>query len=131
MRNSKAAEAVKDGVGDLVKKTRGVVNDGLDSAQESFDDGVDRIDRSYRVTVAQARGSVERVSNKLQEQVDDARKSLMGRYLRAKKKVSRFQRDTGRFVRENPGKLLLTAAGFGLLVGLIASPRRRLAAREA
>lgn len=130
MRNSKAAEALKDGVGDLVKKTRGVVNDSLSSAKESFEDGVDRVDRRYLDTVAQARGSVQRVSNSVQEHVDDARKSLMGRYLRAKKKVSRLQRDTGKYVRANPGKLLLAVAGLGLLVGLVASPRRRLSVQE-
>jgi ElaB/YqjD/DUF883 family membrane-anchored ribosome-binding protein len=131
MRNSKAAEAVKDGVGDLVKKTRGVVNDGLDSVKENLDSGVDRIDRRYLETVAQARGSVERVSNQVQAQVTDARKSLMSRYLRARKKVSRLQRDTGRYVRDNPGKLLLAVAGLGLLVGLVASPHRRLRAAQA
>lgn len=127
-KNSKAAEAMKDGVDDLVKKARGVVNDGLDSVKETFDDGVDRVDRQYRETVAQARGHVKRVSNTVQGQVDDARKSLLGRYGRAKKKASRFQRDTGRYVRENPAKLLLAVAGLGLLIGLIVSPRRRLAA---
>jgi ElaB/YqjD/DUF883 family membrane-anchored ribosome-binding protein len=128
-RNSKTAERVKDGVDDLVKKTRGVVNSGLNSVKENLDDGVDRIDRQYRETVAQVRGNAVRVSSNVQEHVDDARKSLMGRYLRARKKVSRLQRDTGRYVRDNPGKVLAAVAGLGLLVGLVASPRRLGAAR--
>ncbi|HEV7507804.1 MAG TPA: DUF883 C-terminal domain-containing protein [Thermoanaerobaculia bacterium] len=129
-RHSKAAEAVKDGVDDLVKKARGIVNGGLDSVKENLDGGVDVIDRRYLDTVKQVRGHAARVSNTVHEQVGEAKKSLMGRYLRARKKVSRLQRDTGRYVRENPGKVLLSVAGLGLLVGLIASPRRRLAAES-
>jgi ElaB/YqjD/DUF883 family membrane-anchored ribosome-binding protein len=125
-RNTKTAERVKDGVGDLVKKTRGVVNHGLDSAEKTIDNRVDRLDRRYRETMAQLRGRAERVSKNVQAQVADAKKSLLGRYLQASKKVSRLQRDTGKYVRDNPGRVLLTAAGVGLLVGLAASPRRHL-----
>ena len=129
-RTSKTAERVKDGVGDLVKKARGVVNDGLDSAQESFDHRVDRLDRRYRQTVAQMRGRAERVSKHVHKRLDGARKSLMGRYVHARKRVSRLQRDARKYVRGNPGKLMLTVGGLGLLVGLVASPRRHLAAVE-
>jgi ElaB/YqjD/DUF883 family membrane-anchored ribosome-binding protein len=123
-RNTKTAERVKDGVGDLVKKTRGVVNHSLDTAEKTIDDRVDRLDRSYRETMAQVRGRAERVSKNVQAQVDDARKSLLGRYVRASKKVSRLERDARKYARDNPGKVLLTAAGLGLLVGMAASPRR-------
>jgi ElaB/YqjD/DUF883 family membrane-anchored ribosome-binding protein len=126
-RTSKTAERVKDGVDELVKKTRVVVNGGLDSVQESLDSGVDRLDRRYRETAAQVRGRVALVSNNVNHKVIDARKTLMGRYLRTKKKVSRLQRDSSRYVRDNPGKVLLSIAGLGLLVGLVASPRGRLA----
>jgi len=128
-RNTKTAERVKDGVGDLVKKTRGLVNHGLDSAEKTLDNRVDRLDRRYRETVAQLRGRAGRASKSVHARVADTKKSLLGSYLRASKKVSRLQRDTGKYVRDNPGKVLLTAAGLGLLVGLIASPRR-LAAQE-
>ncbi|HSS51296.1 MAG TPA: hypothetical protein VLX28_20325 [Thermoanaerobaculia bacterium] len=127
-RTSKTAERVKDGVDGLVKKTRGVVNGGLDSVQESLDNGVDRVDRRYRQTASQVRGRLARVSNNMNEKVIDAKKTLLGRYLRTKKKVSRLQRDSSRFVRDNPGKVLLSVAGLGLLFGLVVSPRRRLAA---
>jgi ElaB/YqjD/DUF883 family membrane-anchored ribosome-binding protein len=130
-RNSKTAERVKDGVDGLVEKTRGVVNSGLDSVNENLNGGVDRIDRRYRETAAQVSGRVARVSNNVNEKVIDAKKTLLGRYLRTKKKVSRLQRDSSRYVRDNPGKVLLSIAGLGLLVGLVVSPRRRLAASEA
>ena len=126
-RTSKTAERVKDRVDGLVKKTRGVVNGGLDSVQESLDSGVDRLDRRYRETATQVRGRVALVSNNVNEKVIDAKKTLLGRYLRTRKKVSRLQRDSGRYVRDNPGKVLLSIAGLGLLVGLAVSPRRGLA----
>jgi ElaB/YqjD/DUF883 family membrane-anchored ribosome-binding protein len=126
-RNSKTAERVKDGVDELVKKTRVAVNGGLDSVNENLNGGVDRIDRRYRETATQVRGRVARVSNNVNEKVIDAKKTLLGRYLRTKKKVSRLQRDSSRYVRDNPGKVLLSIAGLGLLVGLVTSPRRRLA----
>jgi ElaB/YqjD/DUF883 family membrane-anchored ribosome-binding protein len=127
-RNSKTAERVKDGVGGLVKKTRVVVNQGLDTAKESFDDRVDRLDRRYRETVAQVRGRAERVSNNVLGQLVVARKSLLGRYMHARKRVSRLERDARKYAKAHPGKVLLTAAGLGLLVGLAASPRRHLGA---
>src|SRR4051794_11732585 len=83
--------------------------------------------RRYRDTAAQVRGRVALVSKNVNERVGDAKKTLMGRYSRAKKKVSRLQRDSSRYVRDNPGKVLLSIAGVGLLVGLVVSPRRRLA----
>jgi|SRR6185312_4056925 len=126
-RTSKTAERVKDGVDGLVKKTRVAVNGGLDTVNENLKGGVDRIDRRYRETAAQVRGQVARVSNNVNEKVGDARKTLMGRYLLTRKKVSRLQRDSSRYVRDNPGKVLLSIAGLGLLVGLAVSPRRRLA----
>jgi len=128
-RNSKTAERVKDGVDELVKKTRVAVNGGLDSVNENLNGGVDRIDRRYLATATQVRGRVARVSNNVNEKVIDAKKTLLGRYLRTKKKVSRLQRDSSRYVRDNPGKVLLSIAGLGLLLGLVVSPRRRL--REA
>jgi len=130
-RNSKTAERVKDGVDGLVKKARVAVNQGLDSAKESFDDRVDRLDRRYRQTVAQVRGRAERVTNNLQAQLVDTRKTLMGRYAQARKRVSRLERDARKYAKAHPGKVLLTAAGLGLLVGLAASPRRLGAAHEA
>jgi len=127
-RNSKTAERVKDGVDGLVKKTRVAVNGGLDVVNENLNGGVDRLDRRYRETASQVRGRVARVSNNVNEKVIDAKKTLLGRYLRTKKKVSRLQRESSRYVRDNPGKVLLSIAGVGLLVGLVVSPRRRLAA---
>jgi ElaB/YqjD/DUF883 family membrane-anchored ribosome-binding protein len=126
-RTSKTAERVKDGVDGLVKKTRVAVNGGLDAVNENLNGGVDRLDRRYRATAAQVRGRVALVSNNMNEKVIDAKKTLLGRYLRTKKKVSRLQRDSSRYVRDNPGKVLLSIAGLGLLIGLVASPRRRLA----
>src|SRR5882724_9401361 len=102
-RNTKTAERVKDGVGELVKKTRGVVNHGLDAAEKTIDNRVDRLDRSYRETVAQLRGRAERVSKNVQAQVADAKKSLLGRYLRASKKVSRLERDARKYAKDHPG----------------------------
>jgi len=84
-------------------------------------------DRRYRDTATQVRGRVARVSNNVNEKVIDAKKTLLGRYLRTKKKVSRLQRESSRYVRDNPGKVLLSIAGLGLLLGLVVSPRRRLA----
>jgi len=126
-RTSKTAERVKDGVDGLVKKTRVAVNGGLDAVNENLKGGVDRLDRRYRETAAQLRGRVALVSNNVNHKVIDARKTLMGRYLRTRKKVSRLQRDSSRYVRDNPGKVLLSIAGLGLLVGLAVSPRGSLA----
>ncbi|MGH7487217.1 MAG: hypothetical protein ACREMY_16675 [bacterium] len=118
-RNSKTAERVKDSVEGLVKKTRVAVNQGLDVTQKSFDARVDRLDRRYRQAMSQLLGRTDRLSKNVHEQLGQARK-----------RVSRLQREARKYAKDHPGKVLATAAGLGLLVGLAASPRRHLGAAK-
>ncbi|HEX4962675.1 MAG TPA: hypothetical protein VF173_17700 [Thermoanaerobaculia bacterium] len=125
--NSKAAKLIKNGVDDVVERTRSVVNNGLDSAKESLGDGVNLVDRRVRKTAAQVSGRAGRLLDNVYGRYTGARKSLLGRYSQAKKKITRLQKDGSKYVSNNPGKTLLTVAGVALLVGLVASPRRRAA----
>lgn len=122
-------DQVKDGVGAMVDRTREVVNDGLDSVQGTFNDGADNLDRFYRSTVAQVRGTSERISANAREQLDDVKDSAREGYRHARKTLSRLSSDARDYLNDNPAQSLLIAAGIGFLAGLVV--RRRGAATGA
>jgi ElaB/YqjD/DUF883 family membrane-anchored ribosome-binding protein len=113
----------------VVDKAREVVNDGLDSVQGTFNDGADNLDRFYRSTVAQVRGTSERISANAREQLDEVKDSAREGYRHARKTLSRLSSDARDYLNDNPGQSLLIAAGIGFLAGLVV--RRRGAATGA
>jgi ElaB/YqjD/DUF883 family membrane-anchored ribosome-binding protein len=119
-------DQVKDGAGVVVDRTREVVNDGLESVKGTFNDGADNLDRLYRGTIAEVRGTSERLAENAREQLDDARDSARKGYRHARKTLSRLSGDARDYVSDNPGQSLLIAAGIGFLAGLavrVAAPR--------
>jgi len=122
---TKTISRVKDGLGEVVEKAREAVSDGLDSAKERFGEQANRLDRRYRKTLDRARRRAKRLSGNVQDQIDDARETLVDGWTQARKKASRLDRDTRAYVRHNPGKSLLIATGVGFLAGLVVGFRRR------
>ena len=112
-------DQVKDGVGAVVDRTREAVNDGLDSVAGTFNDGADNLNRFYRGTVAQVRGTSERISENAREQLDDVKDSAREGYRHARKTLSRLYGDARDYMDDNPGQSLLIAAGIGFLAGLV------------
>lgn len=110
-------ERVKEGVGDVVDKAREVINDSLDTANDT----ADQLGRQYRRTAGQLRVAANRFSKQARGHLETAQETYRG----AKKKVSRLNRDSRRYVSANPGKSVLIAAGVGFLIGLIARGRSR------
>ena len=108
---------------DQVKNGAGAV---MDSAREIVNDGADNLDRLYRGTVAQVRGTSERISENAREQLDGVRHFARKRYRKARKKVSRLSGDARDYVSDNPSWSLLIAAAIGFFAVQIV--RRRLGA---
>lgn len=122
---SETISRVKDGMGEVVEKAREAVSDGLDSAMERFGEQANQLDRRYRKTLDRARRRAKRLSGNVQDQLGDARETLVDGWAQASRKVSRLDRDTRAYVRHNPAKSLLIATGVGFLAGLVAGYSRR------
>ena len=113
-------ERVKESVGDVMEKAREVINDGLDTAETKFSDKADQLGRQYRRTAGQVRVATNRFSEQARGHLETAQET----YRDAKKKASRWNRDSRRYVSANPAKSVLLAAGVGLLFGLVLRGRR-------
>jgi len=124
-RKNKSIERVKDGVGVMMKKTRKVVNDRLDSMEETLKHGVDDVGRRYFSKLAQLQARVDGAKGAAREQIGEVKSSLQVNYLQARKKLLPLQRDARKYVQANPARSVLIATGVGLLFGLAA--RRRAA----
>ncbi|MEO8503489.1 MAG: hypothetical protein ABI609_06285 [Acidobacteriota bacterium] len=109
---------------DTVERAKNAVSDavseGVDAARERFDDVADDFDRRYKTAAKEAR----KVSAAAREKYDAAVDTLRDGYARARKDFNRISNDATDYVKENPGKSLLIAAGVGFLIGLAVRRRR-------
>lgn len=117
--NVKPIERAKDLVAETVEKTRGAVNDGLDAARERFDDVADDLGKKYQRAAKEVRRTAGRASSAAREKYDAAAEVVRDGYARASKDFERLSKDVSEYVRDNPGKALLMAAGVGFVVGLL------------
>jgi len=108
-------ERAKDFVSGTVDKTRSAVTDGLDTARERFEEAADDFSKRYR----KVRKSAEKTADTARERYDDAVEAVQDGYEKVRKDVKRVSGDVSEYVRENPGKSLLMAAGVGFLIGLL------------
>ena len=104
----RTVDRAKDFMADTVDKTKESIDGGLDSAREAFDSAAENLDGRYR-KVRQA------ASEKYQETVDAAKRG----YAKVRRDVDKLSADVTDYVRENPGKSLLMAAGVGFVIGLL------------
>ena len=106
-------EAVSDAVGE-----------GLDAARERFEDAAEDIEQRYRRVAKDARGRAAKVGEVARARYDEAAESVRRGYTKARHEVERVGGDVNDYVKENPGKSILIAAGVGFLIGLLVSRSR-------
>lgn len=68
---------------------------------------------------AEIKRGYERASEVAREGYDDAARNLRQGYTRVRKDFDGLSRDVNDYVRDNPGKSVLMAAGVGFLIGLL------------
>ncbi len=114
---------------------RDTMSERLDDAREGFEqiaeDLGDRLkdatvsaQRTGRRATKELRQKAERVRERAREKYDDAMEHLRAGYSRLQTDVGSAVDDVSDFVRENPGKSILIAAGVGFLLGLLIRRRR-------
>ena len=108
MNDAAVKDRAKDFVAEKIEKTKSAVSDGLDTAREKFDGVADDLDDKY-----------QRASQVAREKYRVAAEGVREGYGKVKTDIKRVSNDVNDYVRENPGKSLLMAAGAGFLIGLL------------
>ncbi len=113
------SDRAKEAVAGAVEKTKHVVDDGLDNARDKFEEVVDELDGRYRKAASEVKRSAERMGEVAREKYQVAAQGAREGYVKVRKDLDRVGADVSEYVRENPGKSLLMAAGVGFVIGLL------------
>jgi len=103
---NKAREAVQDTLGAAKDKLSNMTG-GLDGAREKFSEVRDGLKEGTRERVGQAKDGIRHG------------------YDRARKDMDQLSHDVNVYVRDNPGRSVLIAAGAGFLLGFLLRGERR------
>jgi ElaB/YqjD/DUF883 family membrane-anchored ribosome-binding protein len=118
------------GFSESAEKAAEAVSDGVAAARDKFQRLSDDVQHRYKEVSKDVRRNAERAGKEIRRTADAARETyrdtadkVQKSYKRASRDLQRVSRDAGEYVRENPGKAVLIAAGVGFLLGLVV--RRR------
>ena len=118
------------GFGESAEKAAEAVADGVAAVRDKFQRFSDDVQHRYKRVSKDVRRGAERAGKEIRKSADAARETYRDTaervekgYKRTRSEVKRLGRDVGEYVRENPGKAILIAAGVGFLFGLLS--RRR------
>ena len=106
------------------RKAADVIEDKVGEARERLSDAARGAGERYQKVAEEMRREAERATQAAREKVDSAVKGIRAGYGKVSKNVGSFTEDAADYVRDNPGKSLLIAAGVGFLLGLAMRRRR-------
>lgn len=110
------AETTAENTGGTAKARTGKITEEFQGRLRDVSEDVRR--GAERASTEIKRG-YERASHAAREGYDDASRNLREGYTRVRKDFDGLSRDVNEYVRDNPGKSVLMAAGVGFLVGLL------------
>jgi ElaB/YqjD/DUF883 family membrane-anchored ribosome-binding protein len=118
------------GFGESAEKAAEAVAEGVAAARDKFSRLSDDVQHRYKQVSKDVRRGAERASRELRKSAESARETyrdtaekVQRGYKRGRSELKRVSHDVSEYVRENPGKAVLIAAGVGFLLGMIV--RRR------
>lgn len=121
-KNPKAAESAEtareEGDGGVVsarERFQRLTSEVQDRYQAVSDDVRDRV----QAVSDDVRRGAERATSEIRRGVDTARRGAREGYDKVRDTTGQWSRDLSYYVRDNPGKALLMAAGVGFLLGLL------------
>lgn len=124
------AEDVPVGAGGNAETARGRGTEGAGPARERFQRVSEEVQDRYRRVSDDVRRGAERASAEIRRGTEraregyrDAAETARETYDKVRTDAGQLTREVGFYVRDNPGKALLIAAGVGFLLGLIARGR--------
>jgi ElaB/YqjD/DUF883 family membrane-anchored ribosome-binding protein len=101
------------------RKAADVIEDKVGEARERLSDAARGAGERYQKVAEEMRREAERATQAAREKVDTAVKGIRAGYGKVSKNVGSVTEDVADYVRDNPGRSLLIAAGVGFLVGLL------------
>jgi ElaB/YqjD/DUF883 family membrane-anchored ribosome-binding protein len=124
------AEDVPTGAEGNAETARRRAAEGVAAARERFQRMGDDMQGRYRQVSDDVRRGAERASAEIRRGAERARESYSDvadnarrGYDKVRSDAGDLTREVGFYVRDNPGKALLIAAGVGFLLGLVARGR--------
>jgi ElaB/YqjD/DUF883 family membrane-anchored ribosome-binding protein len=124
------AEDVPNGAEGNAETARRRAAEGVAAARERFQKMGDDMQGRYRQVSDDVRRGAERASAEIRRGAERARESYSDvadnarrGYDKVRSDAGDLTREVGFFVRDNPAKALLIAAGVGFLLGLVARGR--------
>lgn len=115
----KAKDAVAEAVTDTVERARDAVADRMEAARERLDDAADDLQRKARRVSEEVRREAEAGAKNAKKTYEQAVDGLKRGYTKVRKDMGGLTQDVSSYVRDNPGKSILIAAGVGFVVGLL------------
>lgn len=102
-------------------KIGAVVDEKIESAREKISEVAGTVERGFQ----KAKEDAGKAGQVAREKYDETRTQLEKGYRKVRKDMDGLADDVNQYVRDNPGRSILIAAGVGFLVGLIARGGRR------
>lgn len=112
-------QRLSDQVQDRYKKVSDDVRRGAERAQGEIRRGAERAQGTYRNVADSARENYGRVAETARERYGKVTESAREKYGKVRGDAGNYAREVGFYVRDNPGKSVLMAAGVGFLLGLL------------
>lgn len=125
MADNKVVDRARQVVSDAVDSTRDIIDDGLDEARDRFEGAAEDLERNARRAQREVRRRAQRLGSAAREKYDAAAESVRAGYQRVRHDAAQVTDTVNVYVRENPGKSILIAAGVGFVIGLLVRGGRR------
>jgi ElaB/YqjD/DUF883 family membrane-anchored ribosome-binding protein len=125
MADEKLTERAREVVADAAAELRDIADDGVERARERFEEAAETFEGGVRRTRREMRRRAEELGEATREKYDRAVEGVQRGYEKVRKDAADLADDVNTYVRENPGKSVLMAAGAGFVLGLLMRGRRR------
>ncbi len=127
--NGSTLDRAKNALSGTVDRTRGVVGEARERVQgvaDKVNERLSEVDMNEKFQEVQeaARRRASQAKEVAQEQYAVRSEQLKDGYSKVQDNMHHVSDDLGSFVRQNPGRAVLLAAGAGFLIGLLFRGRR-------
>ena len=119
MADNKVVDRARQVLSDAVEGTRDVIDDGIDEARDRFEGAAEDLERNARRAQREVRRRAQRLGSAAREKYDAAAEGVRAGYQRVRHDAAQVTDNVNVYVRENPGKSILIAAGVGFIIGLL------------
>ena len=121
----KHIDEAKEKAKQAAEATGKAVQERLQTAREKFSEVADNLGKGAGSASTKVKEKAGQVSSTARESYGVAAERAKQGYDKARKDLDHLTQDVNEYVRDNPGKAVLIAAGVGFLIGLIFRGRGR------